>query len=87
MDIWQTASSFDQYLQSGWLGRFLDQHGKKPYNAIEMDEQLSLAMKGEQFNGIVTNNYKVLYNTTKDPYFKKVLNHYNDAHLSEHNLG
>jgi uncharacterized protein (DUF1501 family) len=87
MDIWQTASGSDEYLQSGWLGRYLDQHGKKPYNAIEMDEQLSLAMKGEHFNGIATNDYQVLYNSSKDPYFKTVLNHYNDAHLSEHNLG
>ena len=87
MDIWQTASGSDEYLQSGWLGRYLDKHGKKPYNAIEMDEQLSLAMKGEHFNGIATNDYKVLYKTAKDPYFKNVLNHYNDAHLSEHNLG
>ena len=87
MDIWQTASGSDEYLQSGWLGRYLDKHGKKPYNAIEMDEQLSLAMKGEHFNGIATNDYRVLYKTSKDPYFKNVLNHYNDAHLSEHNLG
>ena len=87
MDIWQTASGSDEYLQSGWLGRYLDEHGKKPYNAMEMDEQLSLAMKGEHFNGIATNDYKVLYNTAKDPYFKNVINHYNDAHLSEHNLG
>ncbi|WP_178987011.1 DUF1501 domain-containing protein [Winogradskyella schleiferi] len=87
MDIWQTASGSDEYLQSGWIGRYLDQHGKKPYNAMEMDEQLSLAMKGEHFNGIATNDYKVLYNTAKDPYFKNVLHHYNDTHLSEHNLG
>lgn len=87
MDIWQTASNSDEYLQSGWLGRYLDAHGKKPYNAIEMDEQLSLAMKGEHFNGIATNDFRVLYRTAKDPYFKNVLNHYNDAHLSEHNLG
>ena len=87
MDIWQTASGSDEYLQSGWLGRYLDTHGEKPYNALEMDEQLSLAMKGEHFNGIATNDYRVLYNTSKDPYFKNVLNHYNDAHLSEHNLG
>ena len=87
MDIWQTASGADEYLQSGWLGRYLDQHGEKPYNAMEMDEQLSLAMKGEHFNGIATNDYKVLYNAAKDPYFKNVINHYNDAHLSEHNLG
>ncbi len=87
MDIWQTASGSDEYLQSGWLGRYLDRHGKKPYNAIEMDEQLSLAMKGEHFNGIATSDYKVLYRSAKDPYFKNVINHYNDAHLSEHNLG
>ncbi|WP_299365108.1 DUF1501 domain-containing protein [Winogradskyella sp.] len=87
MDIWQTASDSNEYLQSGWLGRYLDAHGYKPYNAIEMDEQLSLAMKGEHFNGIATNDYKVLYNTAKDPFFKSVLRHYNDKHLSEHNLG
>jgi len=87
MDIWQTASSANEYLQSGWLGRYLDTNGKKPYNALEMDAQLSLAMKGQHFKGIATKDYKVLYNTSKDPYFKNVLNHYNDAHLSEHNLG
>jgi len=87
MDIWQTASGSDEYLQSGWLGRYLDQHGKQPYNAIEIDEQLSLAMKGEHFNGIATNDFRVLYNSAKDPYFKNVLSHYNDTHLSEHNLG
>ncbi|WP_179009266.1 DUF1501 domain-containing protein [Winogradskyella forsetii] len=87
MDIWQTASGSDEYLQSGWIGRYLDQYGKKPYNAMEMDEQLSLAMKGEHFNGLATNDYKVLYNTAKDPYFKNVLDHYNEAHLSEHDLG
>ncbi|MEO1032257.1 MAG: DUF1501 domain-containing protein [Bacteroidota bacterium] len=87
MDIWQTASDSDTYLQSGWLGRYLDTYGNKPYNAIEMDEQLSLAMKGERFNGIATNNYKMLYRTAKDPFFGNVLEHYNDQHLSEHNLG
>ena len=87
MDIWQTASHSGEYLQTGWIGRYLDKHGDKPYNAIETDEKLSLAMKGDHFNGIATNDYKVLYRTSKDPYFKNVLNHYNDTHLNEHNLG
>lgn len=87
MDIWQTASDSDEYLQSGWLGRYMDKYGKKAYNAIEIDEQLSLAMKGERFNGIATNDYKVLHRTAKDPFFKSVLSYYNDEHLSEHNLG
>lgn len=87
MDIWQTASGSDEYLQSGWLGRYLDEHGKQPYNAIETDEVLSLALKGEHFNGIATNDYRVFYRLSKDPYFKGILEHHNDTHLSEHNLG
>ena len=87
MDIWQTASHSNEYLQTGWLGRYLDTHGTKPYNAIETNTQLSLAMKGVNFNGIATNDYNVLYKAAKDPFFKNVLAHYNDKHLNEHNLG
>ncbi|MCH7525781.1 MAG: DUF1501 domain-containing protein, partial [Bacteroidetes bacterium] len=36
-DIWQTASNSNQYLQSGWIGRYLDNYGKAPYCAIEID--------------------------------------------------
>ncbi|GAB5564830.1 MAG: DUF1501 domain-containing protein [Winogradskyella sp.] len=87
MDIWQTASHANEYLQSGWLGRYLDEHGNQPYNAIEIDNQLSLAMKGEHFNGIATNNHNVLYKTSKNPFFKGLSYHFDDKHLSEHNLG
>ena len=87
MDIWHTASSSDTYLQSGWIGRYLDKHAKNPYNAIELDESLSLALKGNHNTGIATNDYKTLYRTARDPYFKKALSHYDDEHLSEHNLG
>ena len=87
MDIWHTASRSDEYLQSGWLGRFLDKHGKRPHDAIETNEALSLALKGGCFNGIATENYRMLYNSAKNPYFNSVLNHYDDKHLSDHNLG
>ncbi|GAA0736310.1 DUF1501 domain-containing protein [Gaetbulibacter jejuensis] len=86
-DIWQTASGSEEYKQSGWIGRFLDNYGEHPYNAIEIDDSLSLALKGEEFNGIATKNPEVLFKTANDPYFRGVLNHYNDEHLSEHNLG
>ena len=86
-DIWETASDSNQYLQTGWIGRYLDQHGNKPYNAIETDDSLSLALKGQNFNGIATKNPQVLFRTSQDPYFKNVLEHYQDEHLSEHNLG
>jgi len=87
MDIWQTATDSDAYSQSGWIGRYLDNYGKHPYSAIEVDESLSLAMMGENLNAIATQNPKALYNLSKDPYFKKIHNHHNDVHLSEHNLG
>lgn len=86
-DIWQSASDSNQYFQTGWVGRYLDQYGDEPYNAIEVDENLSLALKGEKRNGIATNNPKRLFNASQESYFKSVLKHYDDEHLSEHNLG
>ncbi|MFY0712256.1 DUF1501 domain-containing protein [Seonamhaeicola sp. NFXS20] len=87
MDIWQTAVDANEYSQSGWIGRFLDYYGDAPYSAIEINENLSLAMKGETKNAIATQNAKSLYNLSRDPYFKSLQKHKNDAHLSEHNLG
>ena len=86
-DIWQTASDSNEYLQEGWIGRYLDHYGKQPYNAIETDDSLSLALKGKNSNGIATKNPEILFRTSQDPYFKNVLRHYQDEHLSEHNLG
>ena len=86
-DIWQTASHSKEHLQSGWIGRYLDHFSKHPYNAIEIDDSLSLALKGENKNGVAVKNAQMNYRTSQDPYFKKVMNHYNDAHLNEHNLG
>jgi len=87
MDIWQTATDSDKYLQTGWLGRYLDNYGEHPYSAIQIDDSLSLAMKGEKLNGIATQNPQTFYNLSKDPYFKNINNNSNDTHLSEHNLG
>ena len=87
MDIWQTATDSDTDSQSGWVGRYLDHYGKNSHSAIEVNESLSLAMKGENLNAIATQDAKALYNLSKDPYFKNLNRHQNDAHLSEHNLG
>ncbi|WP_412987222.1 DUF1501 domain-containing protein [Pontimicrobium sp. IMCC45349] len=86
-DIWQTASDSTEYLQSGWIGRYLDANDKKPYNAIEVDESLSIALKGESVNGIATTAPERLYKTSQSPFLKEVLKHQSDTHLSEHNLG
>ncbi|WP_397444523.1 DUF1501 domain-containing protein [Polaribacter sp. R77954] len=86
-DIWHTASAANETLTSGWVGRYLEKYGKHPYNGIELDDSLSLIMKGEQMNGIATKNPKILFHNTRTPFFSKVLKHQTDEHLSEHNLG
>ena len=86
-DIWQTASDPNEYLNSGWLGRFIDSYGVKAYSGIELDDSLSLIMKGNTLNGIATKNPAILFRNTQAPYFKKILDRQNDKHLSEHNLG
>ena len=46
MDIWHSASGTDQFLSSGWLGRYLDQdHRGIAHKAIEIDDTLSMALK------------------------------------------
>lgn len=86
-DIWQTASNHNEYLNTGWLGRYLDNYAQNSYVGIELDDSLSLILKGKKFNGIATKNPTVLYQNMKTPYFEKVLEYQTDTHLSEHNLG
>lgn len=69
MDIWHTASDSDKYVQTGWVGRYLDANcsGKacEPHRAIEVDDTLSLAMKGSDINGLAVLDPKKLYNQTR----------------------
>ncbi len=86
-DIWQTASHSNQYLNTGWLGRYIDSYGKKPHSGIEIDDSLSLILKGENINGIATKNPAILNRNVQTPFFKKILEKQTPEHLSEHNLG
>lgn len=86
-DIWHTASDSDKYSNAGWIGKYLDNYGKAPHSGIEVDDSLSLVMKGDTKNGMAVLDANQLYRNSQDPFFKKVLQHSNDMHLSEHNLG
>ncbi|RRN77785.1 DUF1501 domain-containing protein [Pseudoxanthomonas sp. SGD-10] len=89
MDIWQTASDSDQYLSTGWIGRYLDSNCKEcgyPYAAIEVDDTLSLAMKGHKIKGIAVKDPQQLYKNTREPFFKEVASGNKDM-LDEDNLG
>ena len=58
-EIWQTAPTNQEYLNEGWLGRYLDLQCKEhqPTAGINIDSIDNLALKGEEPNSI----------TVKDP--------------------
>ena len=88
MDIWQSASSSDQFLSTGWIGRYLDSQCaecKNPYTAIEVDDSLSLALKGARNKGIAVKDPTQLYRNTQEPFFESVIK--KADHLDEDNLG
>lgn len=59
MDIWHTASDANEFLSTGWLGRFLDHSCNGcalPHSVVELDDALSLALKGNSVNGLAVSN-------------------------------
>ena len=75
MDIWHSASESNQYISTGWLGRYLDEQCKdcdKPTQALEIDDMLSLALKGEHMNGLALKDPKKLYNTSSAKFFRAI---------------
>ena len=90
MDIWQSASESNEYLSTGWIGRYLDSSCmgcEKPYNAIEVDDTLSLAMKGNSKKGIAVRDINKLFKTTREPFFGGLADAGKTDMLDEHNLG
>ena len=81
MDIWHTASQSNEYLNHGWVGRYLDAQCKgcdKPTQAIEIDDVLSLALKGEQLKGIAVKDPRRLYGTANEKFFRDVMKNHRD---------
>ena len=75
MDIWQSASDSDKYIYTGWLGRYLDAQCNgcgKPTQALEVDDILSLALKGENNKGLAVKDPRRLYSTSHEKYFKEI---------------
>ena len=65
-EIWQTGSASTEYLNEGWLGRYLDAHYNEhhPTGGINLDNIDNLALKGMEPNSI----------TVKDPNRFKIRN-------------
>ena len=83
MDIWHSASDSDKYVYTGWLGRYLDAQCAgcdKPTQALELDDMLSMAMKGEQVKGLAMKDPRRLFNTSNEKYFREVIKNHQDEH-------
>lgn len=81
MDIWHSASKSDEYLETGWLGRFLDEECYRcehPTQALEVDDMLSLALKGGQNKAFAFKDPKRLYQTSQEKYFKSLYDHHHE---------
>jgi uncharacterized protein (DUF1501 family) len=77
MDIWQSASDSNEYIATGWLGRYLDAQCSgcdKPTQALEIDDVLSLALKGENIKSLAVKDPKRLFNSSNERYFQEINN-------------
>src|SRR5258708_29187531 len=76
MDIWQTASDSQQFLSTGWLGRYLDAQCsgcERPTQVLEIDDVVSLALKGEQIKGMALKDPRRLYTASHENYFREIV--------------
>lgn len=83
MDIWQSASSSAENWTDGWIGRFLDAQCKgcdKPVQALEIDDTLSLAMKGDVQKGLAFKDPDKLQAAANDRMFRELLNKDSGGH-------
>jgi uncharacterized protein (DUF1501 family) len=79
MDIWQSASEANQNLSTGWIGRYLDSACQMPYQTLEIDDVLSLALKGNRMNGIAVTDLSKLYKNTDDNFLKTINSNHQKA--------
>lgn len=86
MDIWHSASRSDEYLESGWIGRYLDQacyDCGHPTQALEVNDMLSLALKGKQKKAFAFKDPKKLYQTSREEYFNTLYQEHKRQHEEE----
>ena len=75
MDIWHSASASNEYVHTGWLGRYLDAQCKgcdKPTQALEIDDVLSLALKGNEKTGLAFTDPRRLYSSSNERFYKDI---------------
>lgn len=82
MDIWHTASDAHTYSQQGWIGRYLDASCTnmcQAHRAIEVDDTLSLSLKGEYIKGMAMKHPKKLYDALQTDFMEAMAAHTGSA--------
>jgi uncharacterized protein (DUF1501 family) len=75
MDIWHSASDANTYMTTGWIGRYLDSNCSSchsAHQAIEVDDTLSMALKGKSIKGLAMKNPQKLYQATHNNFFEAI---------------
>ncbi|HNQ12644.1 MAG TPA: DUF1501 domain-containing protein [Bacteroidia bacterium] len=88
MDIWHSGSSSDTYIKSGWIGRYLDSscssENCRPIRSIELNEALSLALKGDQNSGLAVKDPETFYKSSNEAFFQSLA--INNVHTEHEDL-
>ena len=86
MDIWQTGSGAGELWTTGWLGRYLDASAKggsaRQALAIEVDDSLSLSMKGADHKALAIRDARAFYNAARTPEFASLAARHQDEHAA-----
>ena len=85
MEIWHSASGSNEFLPTGWVGRYLDQQAKgfaHPYSAISFGNNLNPSLKGRGVSGLAVTDPGNLHQIIQDPFMQSVGKH--KDHQAEH---
>jgi uncharacterized protein (DUF1501 family) len=89
MDIWHSGSNAETYLKTGWIGRYLDAScdtSHLAHLAIEVDDTLSLALKGDLIKGMAMKNPEKLYRAVQANFFSTITSQSNPDQVQEPTL-
>ena len=87
MDIWQSGSGSEQNWSTGWLGRYLESSNMESYQGLEINDALSMALKGAYRSGIATSDPKKLKRQIDNRLIQSWIEAGISTHLNEHNQG
>jgi len=73
MDIWHTASDSNKFSTTGWLGSYLDNNCNNPFEGINIDGELSLALKGKIHSGIALTDPQAFKSSIDSEFYRNLV--------------